>query len=181
MRYLALATDYDGTLATHGTVPADALAALRRARDAGRRLILVTGRVWPELQAIFPEYRVFHRIVAENGALLIDPETGEQTLLGATPPEAFIERLHAAGVEIGAHTQSHPILSKISDADARREIGESKSRLEAIIGAPVTTFAYPNGRPRRDSPPRQSCATALGALVRGSPGNRERRQQGFGG
>jgi HAD superfamily hydrolase (TIGR01484 family) len=99
MRYLALATDYDGTLATHGTVPPDALAALRRARDAGRRLILVTGRVWPELQAIFPEYRVFHRIVAENGALLIDPETGEQTLLGSTPPDAFIERLRHEGVE----------------------------------------------------------------------------------
>jgi HAD superfamily hydrolase (TIGR01484 family) len=124
MRYLALATDYDGTLATHGAVPADALAALRRARDAGRRLILVTGRVWPELQAIFPEYRVFHRIVAENGALLIDPETGEQTLLGSTPPEAFVERLHACGVEplsVGRvivatwEPHQHAVLNAIAD------------------------------------------------------------------
>jgi HAD superfamily hydrolase (TIGR01484 family) len=99
MRYLALATDYDGTLATHGAVPHDALAALQRARDMGRRLVLVTGRVWPELQAVFPEYKVFHRIVAENGALLIDPETSEQTLLGAGPPESFIERLRAQHVE----------------------------------------------------------------------------------
>ena len=99
MRYLALATDYDGTLATHGEVPPHVLAALQRARDAGRRLVLVTGRVWPELQAVFPQYKVFHRIVAENGALLIDPETSEQTLLGATPPEAFIERLRALHVE----------------------------------------------------------------------------------
>jgi hydroxymethylpyrimidine pyrophosphatase-like HAD family hydrolase len=98
MRYLALATDYDGTLATHGAVEPHVLAALQKARDIGRRLILVTGRVWPELQEVFPEYKVFHRIVAENGALLIDPETGEQTLLGATPPMAFVEHLRELGV-----------------------------------------------------------------------------------
>jgi HAD superfamily hydrolase (TIGR01484 family) len=99
MRYLALATDYDGTLATHGAVQPHTLAALQKARDMGRRLVLVTGRVWPELQAVFPEYRVFHRIVAENGALLIDPETSEQTLLAATPPDSFVERLRERHVE----------------------------------------------------------------------------------
>jgi HAD superfamily hydrolase (TIGR01484 family) len=99
MRYFALATDYDGTLASHGAVPPEALAALQRARDMGRRLVLVTGRVWPELRAVFPEYKVFHRIVAENGALLIDPETAEQTLLGTRPPEAFVQRLRELHVE----------------------------------------------------------------------------------
>jgi HAD superfamily hydrolase (TIGR01484 family) len=99
MRYLALATDYDGTLATHGAVQPHVLAALQKARDMGRRLVLVTGRVWPELQAVFPEYRVFHRIVAENGALLIDPETSEQTLLGPAPPDSFVQRLEQLHVE----------------------------------------------------------------------------------
>ena len=55
MRYLALATDYDGTLATHGMVPSHVLASLQKARDMGRRLILVTGRLWPDLQEVFPE------------------------------------------------------------------------------------------------------------------------------
>jgi peptidoglycan/xylan/chitin deacetylase (PgdA/CDA1 family) len=64
--------------------------------------------------------------------------------------ETMIRGLHTGGVEIGAHTESHPILANISDEDARREIHESKARLEAVIGAPVATFAYPNGRPRRD-------------------------------
>src|SRR5262245_54485939 len=77
MRYHALATDYDGTLARGGRVDAPVLSALQRARDSGHRLILVTGRQWPDLQAIFPEYKVFHQIVAENGALLVDPESGE--------------------------------------------------------------------------------------------------------
>src|SRR3954447_7280153 len=44
MRYLALATDYDGTLATAGRVTAPTLAALERLRQSGRRLLLVTGR-----------------------------------------------------------------------------------------------------------------------------------------
>jgi HAD superfamily hydrolase (TIGR01484 family) len=99
MRYFALATDYDGTLATHGAVSAEVLASLQKARDMGRRLVLVTGRVWPELQDVFPEYKVFHRIVAENGALLIDPETSEQTLLAAAPPAAFVDHLRSLHVE----------------------------------------------------------------------------------
>ncbi|PWF47654.1 polysaccharide deacetylase family protein [Massilia glaciei] len=58
--------------------------------------------------------------------------------------------LHRAGMEIGAHTVNHPILTKISNADARREIGNSRARLEEIIQAPVRLFAYPNGKPGRD-------------------------------
>ncbi|MBE9211757.1 HAD-IIB family hydrolase [Plectonema cf. radiosum LEGE 06105] len=44
MRYLALATDYDGTLATHGHVNDETIAALKRLRSSGRKLILITGR-----------------------------------------------------------------------------------------------------------------------------------------
>jgi HAD superfamily hydrolase (TIGR01484 family) len=124
MRYFALATDYDGTLATHGAVEPHVLAALQKARDMGRRLVLVTGRVWPELQEVFPEYRVFHRIVAENGALLIDPETNEQTLLAQPPPAAFAERLrelHVAPLSIGKvivatwEPWQHSVLAAIRD------------------------------------------------------------------
>lgn len=99
MRYHALATDYDGTLAAHGKVEAEVLAALSRARDSGRRLVLVTGRLWPDLQATFPEYKVFHQIVAENGALLVDPESGEGTPLATPPPERFVVRLRERGIE----------------------------------------------------------------------------------
>jgi peptidoglycan/xylan/chitin deacetylase (PgdA/CDA1 family) len=64
--------------------------------------------------------------------------------------EAQLRSLHAEGIEIGAHTIHHPILTRLDDDQARREILGSKHRLEEIIGAPVTTFAYPNGRPQRD-------------------------------
>ncbi|MDH4053931.1 MAG: polysaccharide deacetylase family protein [Gammaproteobacteria bacterium] len=64
--------------------------------------------------------------------------------------ENEIRGLHRAGMEIGAHTVSHPILKNIREEEARREIRESKSQLEAITGAEVTSFAYPNGRPGSD-------------------------------
>lgn len=44
MRFVALAADYDGTLATHGRVDEATLAALKRLRESGRKLLLVSGR-----------------------------------------------------------------------------------------------------------------------------------------
>jgi peptidoglycan/xylan/chitin deacetylase (PgdA/CDA1 family) len=48
-------------------------------------------------------------------------------------------------VELGAHTASHPMLSAQSADVQRREIEESKERLEAIVGSPLQGFAYPFG------------------------------------
>jgi len=59
-------------------------------------------------------------------------------------------RLHASDMEIGAHTVTHPILARLDPERAASEIGDSKRRLEAITGSPVSLFAYPNGKPGRD-------------------------------
>jgi peptidoglycan/xylan/chitin deacetylase (PgdA/CDA1 family) len=61
-----------------------------------------------------------------------------------------VRHLHANGMDVGAHTVSHPILSNLDPERAEIEIREGKNRLEAITGAPVTLFAYPNGKPGRD-------------------------------
>jgi hydroxymethylpyrimidine pyrophosphatase-like HAD family hydrolase len=98
MRYLVLATDYDGTLADDGRVGPSTLAALWRLRESGRKLVLVTGRELPDLLSVFPEYGLFDRIVAENGALLFRPETREEQLLGEAPPRALLEGLAARNV-----------------------------------------------------------------------------------
>ena len=63
---------------------------------------------------------------------------------------AQLAALHSAGMEIGGHTVSHPILKEIDMATARREIDEGRKRLESIVGGRVRLFAYPNGRPGRD-------------------------------
>ncbi|MFL5743124.1 MAG: HAD-IIB family hydrolase [Niastella sp.] len=94
MRYLCLAADYDGTLATHGKVEQEVIDALYRLKASTRQLILVTGRVLDELKVVFPGYEIFDRIVAENGALLYNPATKEERLLGERPPESFISQLH---------------------------------------------------------------------------------------
>jgi peptidoglycan/xylan/chitin deacetylase (PgdA/CDA1 family) len=61
-----------------------------------------------------------------------------------------VRALHAAGMVIGGHTCSHPILASLSLAEAEREIVLGKERLEDILGAPVRLFAYPNGKPGQD-------------------------------
>jgi peptidoglycan/xylan/chitin deacetylase (PgdA/CDA1 family) len=58
-----------------------------------------------------------------------------------------LKRLAEAGMVIGAHTLSHPVLSLCREEEARHEIQESKNRLEKALGKPVWAFAYPFGNP----------------------------------
>ena len=102
MRYLALATDYDGTLATDGVVKEDTVRALERLKASGRKLLLVTGRHMPDLQRVFAKLELFDRVVAENGALLYDPATREERVLAEAPKEEFLKALRDAGVPFAA-------------------------------------------------------------------------------
>jgi peptidoglycan/xylan/chitin deacetylase (PgdA/CDA1 family) len=61
-----------------------------------------------------------------------------------------IRKLHHAGMEIGAHTVEHPILTRIENDKAYAEMVNSKETLENIIGNSVRLFAYPNGEPGQD-------------------------------
>jgi phosphoglycolate phosphatase (TIGR01487 family) len=99
MRYLALATDYDGTLARDGRVDSVTFEALERLRKSGRRLILVTGRELPEVLTVFPPVKVFDLVVAENGGLLYDPATQEMRTLAEPPAPVFVDDLKRRGVD----------------------------------------------------------------------------------
>lgn len=99
MRYLAFAADYDGTLAHHGRVDEPTVAALRRLKESGRKLLMVTGRILPELMENFPHLDLFERVVVENGALLYTPATKEERTLVEPPPEDFAARLRGRGVD----------------------------------------------------------------------------------
>ena len=63
---------------------------------------------------------------------------------------AQVKRIADAGMEIGAHTVNHPILTQLDEVEAGTEIRDGKARLEALIERPVELFAYPNGRPGKD-------------------------------
>jgi len=99
MQYQALATDYDGTLAHDSHVAEETLAAIRRLKDSGRKVILVTGRELPELESVFPEFRICDAIVAENGALLYWPSENREEVLGDAVPEAFLTEIVHRGVK----------------------------------------------------------------------------------
>lgn len=60
-------------------------------------------------------------------------------------PDEVLHLAEGGLVEVGAHSETHPVLSKLSVADQRVEIEGSKARLEEILGRPVTSFAYPYG------------------------------------
>lgn len=98
MRYLALACDYDGTLATRGRVTDSTYAALERCRASGRRLLMVTGREMGPLREVCPRLDLFDLIVAENGALLAEPSTGRERPLAVPPPAKFVKMLRDLGV-----------------------------------------------------------------------------------
>lgn len=57
-----------------------------------------------------------------------------------------LRRLRRAGMQIGAHTVSHPILTGLPAAQVRQEVVGGKRQLEAILGEKVGLFAYPNGK-----------------------------------
>ena len=63
---------------------------------------------------------------------------------------AQVRAMRRAGMQIGAHTVSHPILAKLTSEEAREEIQRGKHHLEDLLDEPITLFAYPNGKPGED-------------------------------
>ncbi len=98
MRYLAVACDYDGTVAKDGTVDPETIASLERTKASGRSLILATGRELEDLAQVFPAVGLFDRVVGENGAIVHDPRAGTTKRLAEPPPPRFIQMLRDRGV-----------------------------------------------------------------------------------
>ena len=86
----------------------------------------------------------------EIAALRISEQLGVSELPNLMMSTREVCQLHTAGFEIGAHTHSHPILTKMDPEVARRDIQMGKRQLESILGKDVTLFAYPNGKPSSD-------------------------------
>ena len=97
-KYLALATDYDGTIAKDGKVKLSTWSAISKLRRSGKKIILVTGRRIISLNRVCNRLTEFDLIVAENGAVIYNPQTQKSQLLGQQPERDFIDTLKDKGV-----------------------------------------------------------------------------------
>ncbi len=140
MRYLCLATDYDGTIAHDGVVDAATLAALRRARDSGRKLVLVSGRELEDFFATFAHADLFDRLVLENGALLYEPATRRARLIAEPSPPALVEELRRRGVPLSVGRSilatvvphEHAVLAAIRDLGLEWHVVFNKGSVMAL-------------------------------------------------
>ena len=72
--------------------------------------------------------------------------------LPALPPADYgactwnqLRAMESSGIDVGSHTVTHPILTRVPEDRLRRELEESRRRLEEMLGHAVTLFCYPNG------------------------------------
>jgi peptidoglycan/xylan/chitin deacetylase (PgdA/CDA1 family) len=131
------------------------LEAVRRLPEGSLDLTNWKGGVY-EIHTLQDRKAAIHRLT-ESAKYLPPQERVELTReleqrVGGAPASGLmltpemVRALAGANVEIGGHTVSHPILTSLDDAAARAEISDCKRQLEAITGAPVRFFAYPNGK-----------------------------------
>jgi hydroxymethylpyrimidine pyrophosphatase-like HAD family hydrolase len=140
MKYHALATDYDGTIAHDGVVDDATLEALRQARDAGLRLVMVTGRELTDLFNTFPHAGLFDLVVAENGAVLYNPASRTIETLAPGPPASLVERLARDAVPISVghsivatvEPYEHQVLAAIRDLGLEWHVIFNKGAVMAL-------------------------------------------------
>ncbi|MFT7724549.1 MAG: polysaccharide deacetylase family protein [Roseateles sp.] len=116
-------------------------ADLGRHALADRRALL--GALIPRVKYLAPEPRL--ACVAAIAARAESPLPDDLMMSSGQ-----VRALRAAGMQIGAHTVSHPILATLSPQAAADEIGRSRDVLERLLGERVGLFAYPNGKPGTD-------------------------------
>lgn len=117
-----------------------------------------------------------YRDHAERSAIADEMALRARAPAGAGPmlTREQLREWRSLGFDVGGHTVSHPILSRLGDADAATEIAAGREQLMHLLGDAPAAFAYPNGAPGRDYRARDvalvrragfSCAvtTALGA------------------
>lgn len=120
-------------------------------------------QAWPALAPLIAGKPRDAQIALVTEALKREASRTAKELLDAVceplePPERLtmtwdeVRALADAGMEIGSHTVTHPILSRQRLEEAEWELRHSKAVLEARTGSPVLHFAYPNGQPRDYSP-----------------------------
>ena len=103
--------------------------------------------MFPQLERLGVPVQIFVCAgYARDGAPLTIPELEGDDLRELATMTWEELRAHAErGVAMGSHTVSHARLTRLSDAEVRRELAESKQQIEAELGRPCPELAYPYG------------------------------------
>lgn len=115
------------------------VASLDEKKDAITRLLTAVKYLDPGQRALATEQIA----AAANGKLPTDLMMRSEQVLA----------LARAGMDIGGHTVTHPILTRVSLREAQREIEENRRHLLELVGCEPEVFAYPNGAPDKDYGP----------------------------
>ena len=129
--FRALACDYDGTLAAEDRMGEDTLSALGKAREAGLRLFLVTGRTFFELTRVCERLDLFDGVVAENGAVLYSPEDATICPLAPPVPAQLLAKLDRRGI---GYQRGRVIIwtARSDEAAVRAALAEAGVNLELV-------------------------------------------------
>jgi len=130
---LAIASDYDGTIADDGVAAPSTIAALRRFKATGRKLILVTGRHLDDLKSALPELDLFDIAVLENGGLLYYPQTDTVRALADPPSAALVAHLRPRNLPEFQVGQTIVATKATEEAIVREAIGALGLDLEIIL------------------------------------------------
>lgn len=108
--------------------------------DARRRAIL---QLLPAAKYLPPQQRQAAAQAVADAAGVVPPKD----LMMST---GQVRAWRQGGMQVGAHTVSHPILARATDDEVRHEMNTSRQVLRDLLREPVNLFAYPNGRPGDD-------------------------------
>jgi hydroxymethylpyrimidine pyrophosphatase-like HAD family hydrolase len=136
VKLMALAIDYDGTIAVDGRFDPSVRDAIGSARQQGIAVILATGRRMDDLREAAQDLNCFDAVVAENGAVLDFPASGRHVVLGRTPNAAFVDELRRRGV---AHVAGEVVVE--TDAANAAAAIETVRQLQQPL-----TLAFNRGR-----------------------------------
>ena len=140
MKLSVLALDYDGTIARNDRVPASVLDAIADARRRDVTVILVTGRILDDLRRVAGDLNFVDGVVAENGALVHFPGSGQTTILAPLIPSTFTARLKELGIPFGAGqclvdadaSSAHRLLDVIREFELPIVLLFNRSRVMAL-------------------------------------------------
>jgi peptidoglycan/xylan/chitin deacetylase (PgdA/CDA1 family) len=107
--------------------------------EPGERVPLVLR--WVSAAKALPHAARMEALEALAGSVSATPVGGPRVAMSWDEAREMAD----AGMDFGGHTRSHPILSRLSPDDARREIVDGVDRIREELGSEVLAFAYPNG------------------------------------